>query len=147
MDTKDLGDTDGGGSPSFRLDCPSRTILDVLGNKWVLYVLGLLERHDRPLRFNELRRTIEGVTQKSLTQTLRTLERDGLVDRKVYATVPPRVEYRLTHLGREVGRLTGTIARWALENAPQVIAARDAFDSRPTGETAPTSTPWTVRAS
>jgi DNA-binding HxlR family transcriptional regulator len=146
MDTNDPEETDRGTDRSqpftHRLDCPSRTIIDVLANKWVLYVLGLLERHDGPMRFNELRRAVEGVTQKSLTATLRALERDGFVDRKAYATVPPRVEYRLTDLGREAGRLLGGIADWALSNAPRVVAAREAFDTTP-AEVAATS--WTPR--
>jgi DNA-binding HxlR family transcriptional regulator len=131
--------------PVQRLDCPSRDVIAMLANKWVLYVLGLLTLTDKPLRFSELQRAIEGVTQKSLTQTLRALERDGLVDRKVYATVPPRVEYRLTDLGREAGRLTGAIADWAVENAPRVTAARVGFDSSPAEGAAPTATPWTTR--
>jgi DNA-binding HxlR family transcriptional regulator len=88
---------------------------------------------------------VEGVTQKSLTQTLRALERDGFVDRKVYATVPPRVEYRLTDLGREAGSLLGAIADWALDNAPRVVAAREAFASTPAGDPATAATPWTPR--
>ncbi|GLY79444.1 winged helix-turn-helix transcriptional regulator [Actinoallomurus iriomotensis] len=112
-------------------DCPSRTVLDVLANKWSLYVLGLLRRHERPLRFTELRRRIEGVTQKSLTQALRNLERDGLISRTVYPTIPPRVEYALTDLGVEAGTLTTAIADWSLTNAARVHAARAAYDDRP----------------
>jgi DNA-binding HxlR family transcriptional regulator len=145
MDTVNVTNTVGQPSPAYRLDCPSRAIVEVLANKWVLYVLGILERHDAPLRFGELRRAIEGVTQKSLTQTLRALERDGLVDRKVYAAVPPRVEYRLTDLGREVGRLTAAISDWALANAPKVSAAREHYDSRPTLTDGGVATPWTTR--
>lgn len=78
---------------TYGRDCPSRTVIDVLANKWALYVLGALRRFDRPLRFNELRRLLDGVTQKMLTQTLRTLERDGLVTRTLYPAVPVRVEY------------------------------------------------------
>ncbi|MEU3984011.1 helix-turn-helix domain-containing protein [Streptomyces sp. NPDC026672] len=142
MDTN-LPQETGAREPAYRLDCPSRTIIDVLANKWVLYVLGLLERNDRPMRFSELRRAVEGVTQKSLTQTLRALERDGFIDRRVYATVPPRVEYRLADLGREAGRLLGAIGDWALNNAPRVVAAREAFDSAPPEHA--TATPWTAR--
>jgi DNA-binding HxlR family transcriptional regulator len=80
----------------YRRDCPSRTVVAVLADKWALYVLGALRMHDRPMRFNELRRLLDGITQKMLTQTLRALERDGLVSRTVYATVPPSVEYALT---------------------------------------------------
>jgi DNA-binding HxlR family transcriptional regulator len=145
MYTDSPAETKSDPSPTYRLDCPSRTTVEALANKWVLYVLGLLERYDRPMRFGELRREIEGVTQKSLTQTLRALERDGFVDRKVYAVIPPRVEYRLTDLGREAGRLTKVIADWALENASRVVAAREAFDAHPTARGVPTATPWTAR--
>jgi len=114
----------------YRRDCPSRTVVEVLANKWVLYVLGALRRHDRPMRFNELRRLLDGITQKMLTQTLRALERDGLVTRTVYPTVPPRVEYELTGLGVEVGQLTSAIGAWSVAHAPQILAARGAFDGR-----------------
>src|SRR6266545_4281346 len=90
---------------TYRRDCPSRTVLEVLANKWALYVLGALRRHDGPMRFSELRRLLDGITQKMLTQTLRALERDGLVSRTVYPTVPPRVEYGLTDIGVEPGQL------------------------------------------
>lgn len=130
--------------PVYSAGCPSRTVIDVLANKWVLYVLGLLQGSGRPLRFNELRRSIEGVTQKSLTKTLRTLERDGLIDRRVYATVPPRVEYRLTDLGCEAGYLLAAINDWARQNAPRVVAAREAFDTAPATDTV-TVTEWTRR--
>jgi DNA-binding HxlR family transcriptional regulator len=118
-------------------------VVEVLANKWVLYVLGLLQHHGRPLRFGELRREIEGVTQKSLTQTLRALERDGLVERKAYPVIPPRVEYRLTELGLEVGQLTTAISGWALKNAPQVAAARMSFDARPDQDDAEAGAAWT----
>jgi DNA-binding HxlR family transcriptional regulator len=118
--------------PAFTQDCPSRTVLDVIASKWTLYVLGLLHLSGRPLRFTELRRHIGGgVSQKSLTQTLRNLERDGLVTRTVYPTVPPRVDYALTELGKQAERLTTAIATWSVENAPLMLAARDAFDHRP----------------
>lgn len=124
--------------------CPCRTVVDVLANKWVLYVLGLLRSADRPLRFSELQRSVEGVTQKSLTKTLRTLERDGLVDRRIYATVPLRVEYRLTDLGHEAGHLLAAINDWAKQNAPKVVASREAFDSSPAAGTIAASA-WTHR--
>ncbi|MFE0025568.1 winged helix-turn-helix transcriptional regulator [Amycolatopsis sp. NPDC059021] len=122
-------DTDPG--PVYSKDCPSRTVVDVLANKWSLYILGLLRQHERPLRFTELRRRIEGVTQKSLTQALRNLERDGLVSRTVYPTIPPRVEYGLTALGIEAGALTTAIADWSRANASRVHAARASYDHRP----------------
>jgi DNA-binding HxlR family transcriptional regulator len=110
--------------------CPSRTVIEVLANKWALYTLGALRRHDRPLRFSELRRMLDGVSQKVMTQTLRSLERDGLIRRTVYPTVPPRVEYRLTDLGVEAGTLTSAIADWSTAHVDDIIAARAAFDAR-----------------
>ncbi len=115
---------------TYAKDCPSRTVLSVLANKWSLYVLGVLGRQRRPLRFTELRRHIEGVTQKSLTQALRNLERDGLISRTVFPTIPPRVEYALTDLGVEAGALTTAIADWSKDNVSRVQAARSAYDSR-----------------
>jgi DNA-binding HxlR family transcriptional regulator len=118
-------------------DCPSRTVVEVLANKWALYVLGALRRYDRPLRFNELRRHLDGITQKMLTQTLRALERDGLVTRAVYPTVPPRVEYGLTPLGLEAGRLTAAIADWSVAHVKEIFAARDAYDVQATVDPEP----------
>ncbi|MEV0278645.1 helix-turn-helix domain-containing protein [Streptomyces sp. NPDC050610] len=119
---------------TYAKDCPSRTVLSALANKWSLYVLGVLRRQERPLRFTELRRHIEGVTQKSLTQALRNLERDGLISRTAYPTIPPRVEYALTDLGVEVGALTTAIADWSKDNVSRVQAARSAYDNRAAGQ-------------
>jgi DNA-binding HxlR family transcriptional regulator len=119
------------------VECPSRTVLEVLANKWVLYVLGSLQQHGGPMRFNQLGRTLPGVTQKMLTQTLRTLERDGLVTRRVFPTVPPRVEYDLTALGHEAGRLTVHIGVWALAHVDQIVTARAAFDHQAAAAPAP----------
>lgn len=129
METKP-GETFDEWAATYRRDCPSRTVVEALANKWVLYVLGALRRHDRPMRFSELRRLLDGVTQKMLTQTLRALERDGLVHRTVYPTVPPRVEYGLTDLGVEAGRLTSAIGAWSVEHARQILAARQNFDNQ-----------------
>lgn len=123
--------------PAPSVECPSRTVVEVLANKWVLYVLGALQQHGEALRFNELRRKLHGITQKMLTQTLRTLERDGLVDRKVYPTVPPRVEYGLTPLGHEIGRLTVVIGEWALAHVDDIVAARETFDHQAVTEPQP----------
>jgi DNA-binding HxlR family transcriptional regulator len=111
-------------------DCPSRTVLDVLANKWVIYVLAALRKAGRPMRFNELGRTMGGITQKMLTQTLRTLERDGLVLRTVYPTMPPRVEYALTPLGAKAAQLSSVIGEWSFVHANEILAARDDFDER-----------------
>ncbi|GAA2680263.1 helix-turn-helix domain-containing protein [Streptomyces lunalinharesii] len=119
---------------TYSKDCPSRTVLSVLANKWTLYVLGVLGRHARPLRFTELRRHVEGVTQKSLTQALRNLERDGLVGRTAYPTIPPRVEYALTDLGRDAEALTTAIADWSKTNAARVHTARATYDAGPTDQ-------------
>ena len=121
------------------VECPSRTVLEVLANKWVLYVLGSLQQHGGPMRFNQLGRALPGITQKMLTQTLRTLERDGLVARRVYPTVPPRVEYDLTPLGHEAGRLTVLIGEWALAHVDQIVTARTAFDHEAATAPAPLS--------
>ncbi|MEV7377540.1 winged helix-turn-helix transcriptional regulator [Streptomyces lydicus] len=82
------------------------------------------------MRFSELRRLLDGITQKMLTQTLRALERDGLVHRTVYPTVPPRVEYGLTDLGVEAGRLTSAIGAWSVVHAQQILTARQNFDEQ-----------------
>ncbi|MFF2515946.1 winged helix-turn-helix transcriptional regulator [Streptomyces sp. NPDC058086] len=120
-------------------DCPARTVIEVLANKWVLYVLGALQRNDAPMRFNELRRLLDGITQKMLTQTLRALERDGLVARTVYPTVPPRVEYTLTELGSDIARLTNAIAEWSYLHTEQILTARERFEAR---EASPEPVSW-----
>lgn len=136
MDTVELA-SPANAWPRPPVECPSRTVVEVLANKWVLYVLGALQQHDAPMRFNQLGRALSGITQKMLTQTLRTLERDGLVARRVYPTVPPRVEYQLTPLGREVGRLTVLIGEWALAHVDQIVTARAAFDHQAATAPAP----------
>lgn len=115
---------------TYRRGCPSRTVIDVLANKWSLYVLGALRRYESPVRFNEMRRLLDGITQKMLTQTLKALERDGLITRTVYPTVPPRVEYALTGLGNGVGELTNAIGDWSVANVAEILTARYAYDAR-----------------
>ncbi len=144
MDTTSLDSQELLALPAYNVDCPSLTVVDVLANKWVLYVLGLLQGTDRPLRFGELKRSVEGVTQKSLTKTLRALERDGLIDRRVYATVPPKVEYRLTDLGREAGHLLAAIESWAKDNADKIAATRAGFDAHSV-QNGSTASAWTQR--
>ncbi len=122
---------------TYRRDCPSRTVVEVLASKWALYVLAALRRYDRPMRFSELRRVLDGITQKMLTQTLRALERDGLVSRTVYPTVPPRVDYELTALGVEAGQLTAAIADWSVAHAREILTARGRFDERDAAPPAP----------
>ena len=109
-------------------DCTVRAVLDRVGDKWSLYVIHLLGGGSK--RFSELRRRIDGISQRMLTVTLRGLERDGLVVRTVYPTVPPRVEYALTTLGRTLLDTVCTLIAWADEHVPEIEAARAAYDRR-----------------
>ncbi|WP_030595637.1 winged helix-turn-helix transcriptional regulator [Streptomyces fulvoviolaceus] len=118
-----------GGVDVFLRDCPTRAVLELIASKWTMLVLVALE-DGRPMRFGELRRRLDGVTPKVLTQTLRALAREGLLTRSVYPTVPPRVEYRLTGLGREVGALLQHITDWSQANITAIQAAREDFDER-----------------
>ena len=104
-----------------------RELLDRIGDKWSLLVIVTLDASR--LRFTELQRHIPGISQRMLTLTLRHLERDGLVERTVHAEVPPRVEYELTDVGRTLIVPSMALAGWAIENAPQITAARDRFDA------------------
>ena len=107
--------------------CPSRQVLGRVADKWTMLVLSALSAEE-VLRFSELRRRVEGVTQKMLTQTLRGLERDGLVERTVYPTVPVTVEYRLTVLGHSLAAAVSVIKAWAYENIEELERARDRYD-------------------
>lgn len=122
--------SDHAGSAACSVDNPaSRVIREILarvGDKWSMLVIGVL--HDGPLRFTHLHRKIDGISQRMLTQTLRSLERDGLVERTVYAEIPPRVEYAATPLGRSLSEPVIRLATWAAENQAQIVAAREAFD-------------------
>ncbi|MGL3805435.1 winged helix-turn-helix transcriptional regulator [Paeniglutamicibacter sp. R2-26] len=106
--------------------CPSRVIMQRLGDKWAPLVFLALK--DGPRRFSQLRTDIGGVTPKVLTQTLRTLERDGLLKRTVYPEVPVRVEYELTELGHTVLGPMDVLRAWAQDHAALVLEARDAYD-------------------
>ncbi len=101
-------------------------VLKIRPGKWTLTIVTLL-RHDR-LRFNELKREA-GISQKTLTLTLRELERDGFVSRTMFATIPPRVDYELTQLGRELLDMADNMRLFASRIADQVLAARDVFDA------------------
>ena len=109
--------------------CPSRDLLDQIGSKWAVLVLGELARNGT-CRFNELRHSLAGVSEKMLTQTLRTLERDGLVRRTVYAEVPPRVEYELTRLGQTLRDPLRALTQWSVRHIEDVLAARESYDVR-----------------
>src|SRR4051794_37995566 len=124
-----------GGADAYLAACPSRQILDVLANKWTMLIMGALS--GGPMRFGELRRRLDGITQKMLTQTLRALERDGLISRTIYPTSPPRVEYAITELGQSVTALLQAIRSWSEENINAVLDARDAYDTRAAQEVQP----------
>ena len=98
-----------------------------IGDKWTVLVVELLA--EGPVRFNELRRTIGNISQRMLTLTLRGLERDGLVTRTVYPTIPPRVEYELTKLGRTLREPLIAVADWARKHRPAIVEARKVFDA------------------
>ena len=111
----------------YDANCPTRTVLDRIGDRWTTLVVLLLA--ERPRRFSELGRMIEGISQKMLTQTLRGLERDGLATRTVHAEVPPRVVYELTDLGRSLISPLAALDVWAREHIAAVEAARSAYDA------------------
>ncbi|MCS6068874.1 helix-turn-helix transcriptional regulator [Klebsiella variicola subsp. variicola] len=104
----------------------TREILDRIGDKWSLYIIASLANGKR--RFNELRRNIEGISQRMLTLTLRGMERDGLLTRTVYPTIPPRVEYELTELGRTLLDPVMALVNWANDNRLAIAEAHQRFD-------------------
>ena len=106
--------------------CPIRGVLDRIGDKWSILLLMTLA--ERPHRFGELRRGVADISQRMLTQTLRDLQRDGLVDRRVFPTNPPSVEYRLTDLGKSLLQPMAGLLRWAGDHHAKIKAARARFD-------------------
>ena len=106
--------------------CPVRDVLDRISDQWSLLVI--LQLHAGPTRFNALKRTIGDISQRMLAVTLRHLERDGLVSRKVFPTNPPQVEYTLTDLGRTLFERVGALSNWATENHTAIRRARKTFD-------------------
>jgi DNA-binding HxlR family transcriptional regulator len=113
----------------FDPDCPTRLVLDRIGDKWTVLVVMLLR--DGPQRFTRLRGQIGHVAPKVLAQTLRRMERDGLVTREVFAEVPPRVEYTLTDLGRSLTKPIAVVVDWAEVNVGRITAAQEAYDDAP----------------
>lgn len=111
----------------FAADCPSRVLFDQIADKWSMMVLTVLD--GGPQRFNAVKRRLEGVTQKALTQCLRRLERNGLVARRVIAASPVAVEYSLTPLGRTLLPPFRELYAWTTEHLPEVETARSMFDS------------------
>jgi DNA-binding HxlR family transcriptional regulator len=115
----------------YNRECPTRVVLDRLADKWTVLVIGQLAAGT--MRFVELRRAVDGISQKMLTSTLRDLERDGLVKRQLYASVPPKVEYSLTALGGSLINKMQGLCLWAEEHIDQVLRARESFDKRRQG--------------
>jgi DNA-binding HxlR family transcriptional regulator len=116
-------------SPNVYLEnCPTRQVLDRIADKWTALIIGLLEHG--PMRFSQLQRGIGGISQKMLAQTLRSLERDGLVRRTVYAEVPPRVEYQLTDLGQTLCAPIAAIRDWAESHIDAVSSAQATYDEQ-----------------
>jgi len=108
--------------------CPTRVVLDRIADKWTVLVMGLLE--NGPQRNSSLKRGIDGISQKMLTQTLRGLERDGLVERTVFPEIPPHVEYELTKLGQTLSEPIAAVRNWAEEHIVDVTAAQQSYDER-----------------
>lgn len=106
--------------------CPSRQVLDLIADKWTAIVIYCLSKGTK--RYSELQREIGGISQKMLTQTLRSLERDGIVSRMVYPVVPPMVEYSLTPLGETLIEPLSQLCKWAETHIPEVEAARDRYN-------------------
>jgi DNA-binding HxlR family transcriptional regulator len=109
-------------------NCPSRSVVDLLASKWVLLLFPLLSRG--PLRNAELLRLIDGISQKMLTESLRDLEASGLVKRHDYQTVPPKVDYRLTDLGKSLARTISALDHWVINHYYEVAEARARFRSQ-----------------
>lgn len=107
-------------------DCPLRTVLDKVGDKWSFLVFAVLE--DGPKRFNEIKRLIGDISQRVLTKCLRDLERDGYVSRKVYPVSPPKVEYQLTELGVSLLEPVREFMNWAVKAHPKIQEARSRYD-------------------
>ncbi|WP_163568229.1 winged helix-turn-helix transcriptional regulator [Fodinicola feengrottensis] len=113
-------------------NCKAREVVGRIGSKWAIYVISSLDEHT--MRFGDLKKTIDGISQRMLTVTLRSLERDGLIRRTVYPVVPPRVEYALTPLGRTLLEVVSTMVHWTDEHMAEIGAAQSAYDSRPEPE-------------
>ena len=126
---------------AFLAQCPSRKLLDRLADKWVTFVLTALGSgpdcagEPRPMRYSELSRLLAGISQKMLTQTLRALERDGLISRTVVPTVPVTVTYELTSLGLSLHRTMGALKAWAEAHMDDVLENRTTYDDQASSST------------
>lgn len=127
-------DVRGSGEPPSHEHC--KEIVDTLarvGDKWTVMVVGVLA-HEGMMRYNEIHRRVEGISQRMLTLTLKGLEQDGLVKRTMYPTIPPRVEYELTALGQKLIEPLQALYEWAVEYRPAILAARERYAARKHGE-------------
>jgi DNA-binding HxlR family transcriptional regulator len=118
----------------FSSECPSRALFDQIADKWSMMVIAVL--NEGPQRFNAIRRRLQGVTQKALTQCLRRLERNGLIAREVISLSPVAVQYQLTPLGQTLREPLQELHKWTLVKLPEVTAAREAFDGSDGGQKA-----------
>ena len=112
----------------YQRNCPSRRLLDRIGDRWTVLIVGTLD--SGPRRFSAIAADVDGISQKMLTQTLRSLERDGFVVRTAYPVVPPHVEYELTDLGRSLQEQLHALELWAIEHMDAVVAQQDSYDQR-----------------
>lgn len=117
-------------SNPYDRNCPTRQLLDRIGDQWTVLIVGALK--DGPLRFTEIGHRVDGISQKVLTQTLRSLVRDGILTRTAYAVIPPKVEYELTTLGRNLSEPLDVLDQWARLHMTAVQEARDAYDAEHT---------------
>lgn len=108
--------------------CPSYLVLSIIASRWTVMVLHALRQDTR--RYSDITRAIPGITQKVLTDTLRKLERNGIVERTVYPVVPPKVEYKLTNLGQSLFKTTEMMAQWAESNGDEIKKSRDRYDNQ-----------------
>ena len=111
---------------AYDRNCPTRMVLDQIADKWTVLILGLLARN--PVRFNALRREIGGLSQKVLSHTLKELERDGLIRRRAFPTVPVTVEYSITPLGTTLAAAVSELTKWADENVEAILKARKRYE-------------------
>ena len=118
----------------YTAGCPTRQLLDRIGDRWTVLIVGALA--DGPVRFSVVARRVDGISQKMLTQTLRSLERDGLVTRTLYPEIPPRVEYELTDAGRSLREPLRALEDWARGHMDAVMTSRQTFDAAHAGDEA-----------
>ncbi|MEW1839950.1 helix-turn-helix domain-containing protein [Nonomuraea angiospora] len=112
----------------FSRRCTSRSVLETITGRWA--ILALVALYEGPYRFNALRRRVDGVSEKMLSQTLHALERDGMVLRVAETSIPPKVEYSLTELGREAAERLVPLLEWVEERMPQVVSSREDYAAR-----------------